>query len=87
MPMDVDVIAAIRAVDELNDILIKMPHGDRAEIADDYIEFASRMRQKYGNPSDTHSEGRSSDRCNDEYANAPNNEWQDMLNGLINYTK
>lgn len=49
MPMDVDVIAAIRAVDELNNILIKMPHGETAQIADDYIEFASRMKQKYGN--------------------------------------
>ena len=47
MPLDVDYIAAMNALGELNHILDKIPHGKRESIADDYIAFVEFIKSKY----------------------------------------
>jgi hypothetical protein len=47
--MDMDYIAAKQAIDELDEILSEMEHGDRSEIADEIIEFVNRIKEKYSN--------------------------------------
>lgn len=45
--MDVDYIAAKEAIDELDELLSDMPHGERQEIADEIIEFVENMKKKW----------------------------------------
>jgi hypothetical protein len=47
MPLDVDAIAAQQALELLKEILSNQPHMQREELADDYIEFAEKMKEKY----------------------------------------
>jgi len=47
MPMDVDYIAAKEAIDELDELLSDMPHGEREGIADEIIEFVENMKTKW----------------------------------------
>ena len=46
--MDVDYIAGKQAIDELEKLLSDQKHGEREQIADDIIEFAEKMKVKYG---------------------------------------
>ncbi len=48
MGMDVDYIAANRAIEDLIRLLAKQSHGEREKIADDIIEFVEKMEKKYG---------------------------------------
>ena len=45
--MDVDAVVAKMALDEIQDILGGLPHGEREEIADEIIEFKERLKKKY----------------------------------------
>ena len=45
--MDVDYVVAKQAVDQLNDLLSSLPHGERSDICDDYEEFLEKMKKKY----------------------------------------
>lgn len=45
--MDVDYIVAKQAIDELDELLSDMPHGERQEIADEIIEFVENMKKKW----------------------------------------
>jgi uncharacterized membrane protein len=47
MGMDVDYVVAKQAVDQLNDLLGSLPHGERSDICDDYEEFLEKMKKKY----------------------------------------
>jgi len=47
MGMDVDFIAANRAIKELGRLVSVQEHGEREEIADDIIEFVDKMKVKY----------------------------------------
>jgi hypothetical protein len=53
MGMDIDYIAGKQAIDELKELLSDLPHGEREEIADDLIEFAEKMKEKYGQSKET----------------------------------
>ena len=48
MGMDIDYIAANRAIEDLIRLLAKQSHGEREKIADDIIEFVEKMETKYG---------------------------------------
>lgn len=45
--MDVDYIAAKGAIDELESLLMSIEHGERANIADDIINFVDEIKKKY----------------------------------------
>lgn len=47
MPMDVDYIAAKDAIDELDELLSNMLHGEREGIANEIIEFVENMKRKW----------------------------------------
>ena len=48
MGMDIDYIAAKKAIEDLEKLLNNKEHGEREEIADDIIEFVKKMKVKYG---------------------------------------
>lgn len=47
MPMDVDYIVAKDAINELDELLSNIPHGERETIADEIIEFVENMKRKW----------------------------------------
>jgi len=47
MERDVDAIVASMLIDRLSNLLGKVPHGEREEIADDIITFVESMERKY----------------------------------------
>jgi hypothetical protein len=47
MGMDVDYVTAKQSIDELLDVLGRLEHGKREEIADDIIEFVDKMKEKH----------------------------------------
>lgn len=47
MGLDVDFIAADQAIDKLKKLVSNQPHGERAEIADEIIEFVEQLEKKY----------------------------------------
>lgn len=49
MPLDVDAVFAMDAIEVLTKLVSNQPHGERGEIADDIIEFVDKMEQKYKN--------------------------------------
>ena len=46
--MDVDYIAGKQAIEKLEKLLSDQPHGEREKIADEIIEFAEKMKVKWG---------------------------------------
>jgi len=48
MEMDVDYVAGIQAIIELEKLFSDQGHGERKEISDDIIEFVEKMKVKYG---------------------------------------
>lgn len=46
--MDVDYLAAMQAIKELEGIVLNTEHGQRKEIADGIIEFVRRVKEEYG---------------------------------------
>ena len=46
--MDIDYIAAKRAIEDLEKLLGDKKHGEREQIADDIIEFVKKMKVKHG---------------------------------------
>ncbi len=46
--MDIDYIAAKKAIEDLVKLLNNKEHGEREKIADDIIEFVKKMKVKYG---------------------------------------
>lgn len=49
MGMDIDYIAAKKAIKDLEKLLGDKEHGEREQIADDIIEFVEKMKVKHGN--------------------------------------
>lgn len=47
MGMDFDYMAGKQALEEIEEILSGMEHGEREQMADDLVEFAQRMKGKY----------------------------------------
>jgi hypothetical protein len=47
MAMDIDYVAAMQAIKELEDLLSKQEHGEREEIADEIIYFLDQLKEKY----------------------------------------
>jgi len=47
MGLDVDYIAAKKAVEKIEKTLENVPHGKREKIADDIIEFSEKLKEKY----------------------------------------
>lgn len=50
MGMDVDYIAGKDAIDKLDDLFKRLPHGERGDAADEIIEFAENFKKKYAEP-------------------------------------
>jgi hypothetical protein len=48
MALDIDYVAAIEAIDALEKLLSKKPHGKRVGISDDIIKFVEKMEEKWG---------------------------------------
>ena len=48
MGLDVDFIVAKDALKEIDGVLFDMEHDERGEIADEIIEFAGKLKKKYG---------------------------------------
>ncbi len=48
MGLDVDYLAAKSAIGKINKLLSDQRHGRREKIADDIIDFAEKMKKKYG---------------------------------------
>jgi len=48
MPLDIDYIAGVKAIDELKELLSQQPHGERDEIADEICAFVEEMKQRFG---------------------------------------
>lgn len=48
MPLDVDYVAGIQAIEVLKELLSQQPHGEREDIADEICAFVAEMKQKYG---------------------------------------
>lgn len=46
--MDVDYIAAKKAIEDLEKLLSDQEHGEREQIADDIIDFVEKMKVKHG---------------------------------------
>ena len=51
MGMDVDFIVAKDSLKEIDGVLFDMEHGERQDIADEIIEFAEKIKKKYGKKS------------------------------------
>jgi len=51
MGMDVDAVFARTALENIQDIVSKLPHGKRTKICDDIIKFQDKICKKYGFPS------------------------------------
>ena len=51
MGMDIDAIFARTALENIQDIVGKLPHGERTEICDEIINFQDKLCKKYGFPS------------------------------------
>jgi len=51
MGMDVDAVFARTALENIQDIVGKLPHGKREEICDDIVGFQNMICKKYGYPS------------------------------------
>jgi hypothetical protein len=47
MGMDIDYVAAMQSIEELQDLLSIQEHGEREEIADEIIDFVEKMKLKY----------------------------------------
>lgn len=47
MPMDIDYVAASKAIDELMNLLNQQPHGEREGIADEIIEYVKMMKERW----------------------------------------
>lgn len=47
MPMDVDYIFAMEAIDELKTLVENQEHGECEEIADEIITFVEEMKKRW----------------------------------------
>jgi len=47
MGMDVDCIVGKQVINELENLLMSMGHGNRGEIADEIIDFVEKLKLKY----------------------------------------
>lgn len=47
MGMDVDCIVGRQAINELENLLMSMEHGNRGEIADEIIDFVEKLKINY----------------------------------------
>lgn len=51
MGLDIDAVFAQKFINELKDLLLSIPHGERSDFTDDLNEFVDKMKEKYGKPS------------------------------------
>ena len=47
MGMDVDCVVAKHVIDQLYDLLISLPHGERSDICDDYVHVLKALLVQY----------------------------------------
>jgi len=48
MGMDLDAVFAAQKIEELEQILSDMDHGDKSDICDEIEDFVDKMKIKYG---------------------------------------
>jgi len=66
MGMDVDAVFARTALENIQDIVGKLPHGEREIICDEIIEFQDMICKKYGFPSAFKDKERTLEDINDD---------------------
>lgn len=47
MGMDVDMVVARQYIENIEKLIINLPHGERVDACDDIIEFYEEMEKKY----------------------------------------